>query len=106
DLPSRAIIQAFNPDHYAFQAARNHDYWSFYRQEMTFRHASGYPPYSRMVRFLLRGRSDETVGRNAHALRDALARRLEELGQTEAEIIGPAPAFFSRVSDVFQWHLL
>jgi len=106
DLPSRVIVQAYNPDHYALQAAKRHDYWSFYRQEMTFRHASGYPPYSRLVRFLLKGNDDAMVGRRAHALRDALVARIDSLPGESFEVIGPAPAFTARVNDVFQWHLV
>lgn len=105
DLPSRVIIQAYNPDHYALRAARNHDYWSFYRQEMTFRLASGYPPFSRLVRFLLKGKDEVTVGRRAHELRDALVAAAAGHGGSY-EVIGPAPAYMARVNDVFHWHLL
>lgn len=106
DLPSRVIIQAYNPDHYALQAAKNHDYWSFYRQEMTFRHASGYPPYARLVRLMLRGKDEVAVERKALELRETLKSNIETLREGSFELIGPAPAFTSRVNDVFQWHLL
>jgi primosomal protein N' (replication factor Y) len=106
DIPSNVIIQAYNPEHYALLAAKDHDYWAFYRQEMTFRHEAGYPPYSRLVRFLLRGKDDMIVGRQAHALRDEMLERAESHPNLEVEVIGPAPAFASRVNEQFQWHLL
>ena len=106
NLPSRVIVQAYNPDHYALRAAKDHDYFSFYRQEMTFRQASGYPPFSRLVRFIIKAKGEELAGRRAHALRDALLQRIASEPDLEVELIGPAPAFAARVDDVFQWHLM
>ena len=41
----KVIIQTFNPEHYAILYSKNHDYKSFYRNEMSIRHKLGYPPY-------------------------------------------------------------
>jgi primosomal protein N' len=106
ELSSRVIIQSYNPEHYALQAAREHDYWAFYRQEMTFRHEARYPPYRRLVRFVLKGRDDEVVGRRAHALRNALVSAAADRGVESFQIIGPAPSFTARVDNIYQWHLL
>jgi primosomal protein N' (replication factor Y) len=106
ELPSRVIIQTYNPEHYALKAAQAHDYWDFYRQEMTFRGGALYPPYSRMVRFIVKDRADDGARARAEKLRDDLVEALaiRKLGRTE--ILGPAPAFIGRLDGVYQWHLV
>lgn len=104
ELPSQVIIQSYNPEHYALHAAKDHDYWSFYRQEMTFRHQAGYPPYNRLVRFLFKGKDDTAVARQAYALRDQLLARTDL--DDSLQLIGPAPSFVARVDRVYQWHML
>jgi primosomal protein N' (replication factor Y) len=106
DLPSRVIVQSYAPDHYAITAARDHDYWSFYRQEMTFRHSTGYPPYSRLLRLVARGPKYEDVRRRAWELQAELAGAIASRGLLETEIIGPAPAFVARVKGIYQWHVV
>ena len=49
DLPGEVIIQTFNPNHYAINLARNHDYLSFFKEEMSIRRKLGYPPYYYLV---------------------------------------------------------
>jgi len=44
-LPGEVVIQSYTPEHYSIQAAAEHDFLSFYNQEMRHRHARGYPPY-------------------------------------------------------------
>ena len=41
----RAIIQTFNPQHYAIQYASSQNYESFFKQEMIVRKLSKFPPY-------------------------------------------------------------
>jgi len=106
ELDSRVVVQTYAADHYAIQAAKLHDYWGFYKQEMTFRLASGYPPFARLIRFLLRSENAKWVERRAWALRELLQEEAERLGVADLEVIGPAPAFTARVNTVYQWHLL
>lgn len=106
ELPSRVIVQAYTPDHYALQAARNHDYLDFYRQEMTFRLESGYPPFSRLARLLFRGKDSRRVERYATELREIMMMEIKVTGIEDIEVMGPAPAFMARIDDIFQWHLV
>ncbi len=43
------VCQVFNPDHYAVRSALNQDYETFFANEMRFRHAGQYPPYTYMI---------------------------------------------------------
>lgn len=106
NLPSRVIVQTYSPEHYALQAAKTHDYWSFYQQEITFRRASGYPPFSRLARLIFRGKDNGGVQRRSVEVREELIQASKNRKAGPIELTGPAPAYFARVDDVFQWHLL
>jgi primosomal protein N' (replication factor Y) len=111
---AQVVIQTYAPDHYALLAAQEHDYQAFFAQEIAFRRQTGYPPFSRLVRFVYASGSDERSRRAAEELA-AEIRRLAtalELSTDSAQrlgdwgIIGPAPAFFHRQRNRFRWHLL
>ncbi len=44
------ILQTFNPDHYVIQAAAKQDYEGFYQQELEYRRALQFPPFTRMMK--------------------------------------------------------
>lgn len=102
----RVVMQTYAPDHYALRAAQEHDYHAFYAEEIAFRQRAGYPPFSRLVRFLTSAGSDDTARRAA----EKLAQRIRVVGPQVLVgawgIIGPAPAFFHVQRNRYRWHLL
>src|SRR5262249_10815489 len=55
----RVLVQTFSPDHPAIQAAVQHDFNAFTREELPLRAAHQYPPIAAMVRIVVRGKSKE-----------------------------------------------
>ena len=43
------IVQTYEPDNYALQAAKNHDYRSFFGQEIQLRQFMDYPPFTDLI---------------------------------------------------------
>lgn len=54
----KVIIQTRNPGHWVIRAVMNHDYASFYHQDMEERRHFGYPPHCRLVSFTIRHREE------------------------------------------------
>ena len=108
DLGGEALIQTYQPEHYAVCAARAHDYEGFYRQEIEYRRALDYPPFSRLARLLVTGpQAAETEGAiNVlySKLKECTGRGRGE--EEEIRFLGPAPAPLSRVKDYYRWHLV
>ena len=103
---AQVVLQTYAPEHYALQAAQEHDYAGFYTQEIAFRRQTGYPPFSRLVRFVYAGGSDERAERAAHELAETIRQVAAGLELGEWGIIGPAPAFFHRQRNRYRWHVL
>jgi len=103
--PGKVIIQTFNPQHYALQHAQNHDYKSFYDEEIGFRKALLYPPFGRIINLRLSSVNRDTLIEEAHRL-GRLAKKLNsQIGNT-AEIIGPAESPLSKIRGRFRWQML
>ncbi len=108
ELGGQAIIQTYQPEHYAVRAAREHDYEGFYRQEMEYRRSLRYPPFSRLCRFLLSGTRAAEVEGAINVLYSRLKEFAgqEDAGQEGIQFLGPAPAPVSRIKDYYRWHLV
>lgn len=92
----RVIIQTFNPQHYALKHTRSHDYPSFYQEEIEFRKALKYPPYSRIINLRLSSAKMNVLSRTADELgKDA--RALGARSGNSVEIIGPAESPLSKI---------
>ncbi len=102
DLGGRVIIQTYAPGHYSIQAAKNHDYNSFYAKEVSFRKELNLPPFCRMVCLTLRGRKEEVVLKVSESLKERL---LIKDRSKKIEVLGPAPAPISRMKGMYRWNL-
>ena len=101
----QVIVQTYNPEHYAIQAAARHDYAGFYRQELAYRRRLGYPPFSRLVALRFSDPDPDRCRAEAGRLGRWLAAEIRRL-RLPAGLIGPAPCFFSRVAGRFRWQIV
>ena len=96
DRAGRVIIQTFNPDHYVLKHTKDHDYKSFYEEEIEFRKALKYPPFSRIINLRLSSAKIDVLTQTAGELgRDAGA--LCAQNGNSLEIIGPAESPLSKI---------
>jgi len=86
----KVYLQSYTPEHYSIQAARNHDYQSFFDQEILFRKALNYPPFCRLINLILSANSLQKVKEAAAYLGKIL--RDQPLQQHGIEVLGPAKA--------------
>ncbi|BAS27435.1 primosomal protein N' [Limnochorda pilosa] len=103
-LPGEVVVQTYLPEHYSLQAAREHDYPSFFRRELVYRKRLGYPPLSHLLRLLVQAPAADAAEDEA----GALARELKERrrGGAPYRVLGPAPAPLGRLKDLYRWHVL
>ncbi len=105
DMPGRVIVQAYNTEDFSIQAAKNHDYHAFYRQEISLRKALVYPPFTNIGLVKLRGTNDRTV---SDASREIAVRLRDFFGENsaQAELYGPARSPFIRLRGNYIWRII
>lgn len=111
-LPGEAVIQTYQPEHYAVVYAASQDYDGFYREEILYRELGGYPPTAHMLAVQVFAREEE----RARSLADSMAEMVRAkwcndpgkapgIGEMTdgVGVIGPAPAAIGKINDIFRF---
>lgn len=93
--PGTVFIQGKNIHHPLIDLVVVHDVAGMYNRELPLRQAHGYPPFSRMVRLVLKHRDQARVQATAQDLADLLRTQLGE------RVLGPEPPNVARVRDKY-----
>lgn len=115
-LPGEAVIQTYQPEHYAVTYAAEQDYEGFYNEEILYRELGGYPPAAHMLAVQIFAREESRGQLLAEALAECVRGKMpaergqerKDAAQTGGErdrmqIIGPAPAAIGRINDIFRF---
>ena len=95
----RVIIQTYDPDHYAVQAAAAQDYESFYEQEMNYRALAGYPPAGGLFAIHCSGPDEAYLKLACGYLKKFIQQAGAGRGIT---VLGPADEAVSRIQDQYR----
>jgi primosomal protein N' (replication factor Y) len=105
-LGGQVIIQTFSPDHYAIQAAAEHDYRAFYEREIDYRRHLHNPPFSRLALLTCSHTNEAVCQREAEKMRNILTLERDAKGISSISLIGPAPAFIRRLRGRYRWQII
>jgi primosomal protein N' (replication factor Y) len=105
-LGGRVVLQTFQPEHYAIQAASRHDYAGFYTRELDERRKLGYPPFSRLVRLEYRAYDPVKAEMEACAMAARLSKDIATDARIQTDLIGPVPCFFAKVGGWYRWQVV
>ncbi|GIV65118.1 MAG: primosomal protein N' [Bellilinea sp.] len=105
-LGGRVILQTFQPEHYAIQAASRHDYAGFYQYEIEQRRKMGYPPFARLVRMEYRHSNAKAAETAAQEMAQRVADWIMLSSYPETEMIGPVPCFFAKEGGQYRWQII
>ncbi len=105
-LGGRVILQSFQPEHYAIQAAAQYDYAGFYAYEIEQRRKIGYPPFARLARLEIRRGSAREAEQLAREMAARLGEWVKDSPYPNSEIIGPVPCFFAREGGKYRWQVI
>jgi primosomal protein N' (replication factor Y) (superfamily II helicase) len=98
----KVLIQTFRPGAPAIRMAQAGKLVEFYAQELDARRQLGFPPFSRLIRLVVRGK-DRQKASDACA---ALARALEERIAGAGELLGPAECPLARISGSWRYQMI
>ena len=102
DLRGEVILQTRNPDHAAIQYACEHDYNGFARTALAERRQFSYPPFGNVASVEFRGPKEGRTRR----LAEQWTNQLRQHAGASVEVLGPEPAFISRVKRQFRYRAI
>ncbi|MEK6570103.1 MAG: primosomal protein N', partial [Bacteroidota bacterium] len=100
ELAGEVVIQTFQPTHYSIRHVVQHNFKSFYEEELQYREELDYPPFSHIILVELKGENEKEVSRHAE-------RFAQLLRSTDSHlvILGPTPAVLSKLKGQYRWHI-
>ncbi|HWP40032.1 MAG TPA: primosomal protein N', partial [Tepidisphaeraceae bacterium] len=101
DVPGRVVLQTFLPDDPTIQAALKQDYPGFARVELEHRRSVGLPPFTRMVRIVIRDQDADKLSKHADELAAQLLQAAEPHGSAVV-LRGPMPCAIGRIAGYFR----
>jgi primosomal protein N' (replication factor Y) len=103
ELPGRVVVQTYYPDHYAIQAAMQHDYAAFAERELKYRRWMHYPPFGALANVLVQAEVLEDAAGWAAALGKYLVQNQHG---GAVRLLGPCTAPIARIKGVYRFHLI
>ena len=101
DKPGKVLIQTANPAQRLLQQIIDSDYTGMYQAEIAEREKFHYPPFTRLIRLIIKHTDDRTALRAAQLLAQKLA---ESLGTNR--VLGPQPSLVERIRNQFLFEVL
>ena len=95
DNPGRVVIQSSDPGNSIFSHLINHDYLSFYREELEERRQYFYPPFTRIIYVYLKHRDKATI----HRVATGYANRLKAIFGNR--VYGPEKPAVERINALY-----
>jgi primosomal protein N' (replication factor Y) len=102
----QVIIQTYFPEHYAIQAVLHQNYRDFYDQEITYRRQFNAPPISQMLRISYSHTNEDAAKTEAAKVKSQMTAYISYAGITDVQIIGPAPAFITRLRGHYRYQII
>lgn len=100
DKPGVVYLQTKQPDNPAIIFAQSHNHKGFSRQELAYRKPLYYPPYSRLISFILKSGVSEQAHSAAYALHNSIRAISPDL-----PLLGPAPGAIPWMNKKFIWEV-
>ena len=100
-LLGEVIIQGFNTDHYSLICAKNHDYLSFYNEEMKIRKILKYPPFYNLCLIKIQGINATKCEEESNKIITYLKNNLKD-----EIILGPTTAMIPKVNNIYYYQII
>lgn len=97
ERPGEVVIQTYQPDHYAVQAAKDQNYERFYEQELAYRELMCYPPVWNLLLIAVASPQEAEAAACSERLGQWLRENFSELA-----VIGPTEAAIAKVHDIYR----
>ncbi len=96
----KVFIQTRQSENSAIQFARSHNFDGFSKEEINFRKELNYPPYSRIVQFIFKGKQEHKVKLSAQTVLNIVKQTLPKL-----EVLGPSEGVIGWLNGMYIWEL-
>lgn len=91
----KVMIQTVNPGHEVLKHVKNHDYISYYKNEIEERRKYAYPPFTKIINIFIRNKNPEMCDKAAVDFTLALRKVFGD------RVLGPEKPYISRIASYY-----
>ena len=95
------VIQTYNPNHYAIEYVKKHDYCGFYEQEMKIRKQLKYPPYYFLIYIRISGKDSDICYKESLKIKRSLEKYLDN-----TTILGPSANSIFKINNIYRYGII
>ena len=96
----KVIIETKNINHYVNKRIVENDDDNFYKNQIIQRKEFNYPPFTRLIKIVLKGKKNEKLYKSSNWLAQSLRKILN------IEVLGPEPPLVSRINNFYIMNIL
>ncbi|MGN0973708.1 MAG: primosomal protein N' [Bacilli bacterium] len=97
----KVLIQTFNPEHYAIEYAKNHDYKGFFNTEMMIRRKLNYPPYYYLTYLKVISKDYDLASKESIKISKILKKYL-----LNSVVLGPSVCNVFKVNNTYRFGII
>lgn len=108
EFEGKVTVQTYNPEHFSIQYAKEHDYTSFYEEEIILRKEFNYPPFTNIVTIVVYGENCRNVEMKIKQVYDLIIKEMSQKNFTNIQdnVIGPFPAPLEKIKRNYRFQIL
>ena len=107
EFTGRVFFQTYNPEFYALESAKSQNYREFYDKEIISREEFDYPPYSKIIRFIISSQNNFRAEKAAAEIALSLSGVIEKYGISERlEVLGPTACVIERINGNYRFQII
>jgi primosomal protein N' (replication factor Y) len=102
----KVIVQTYHADNPAIQLATKEDKEEFYLQELETRKETNFPPFSRLVNIVIRGKRKDVCEQELKVIGSIAERALTYIKDNQVEILGLSECPIEKINNNYRYHLI
>ena len=102
---TRLLFQTYTPENEALRNILRQDYDDFYQKEISSREDFDYPPFSDIVKIIVKDINERSAKAKAQKIADYLEKTAQKIG-ANIEALGPSPAYIPKVKNQYIYQVV
>ncbi|MEG1415985.1 MAG: primosomal protein N' [Clostridium sp.] len=102
DEIGEVVVQTYTPDHFSIRCAKDHDFITFYNEEIKIRQMLNYPPFTRLIHIVVTSINENLLKETCLILKDEIKSLISGVGV----LIGPSPCIIYKIKDRYRYHFI
>ncbi len=103
--PGKVVLQTYSPEHFVLKCATKYDYENFFNREVSIRSATGFPPFTVIIRLLVSGGNEESTLEVTKCIYDELNEKLQNK-RDKIRFFGCMKAPIKKLQNKFRFQIL